>query len=56
MKRYQLGARSDFLATREHARQVREDVEEQLGKVPPGTPLILDFSGVAGMTVSFGQH
>lgn len=52
-QRYQVGARSSFLATREHARQAREDIEDQLGTVPPGTPVILDFTGVHGVTVSF---
>ena len=56
MKRYQIGAWSAFLATRERGRQVREDVEEHLEKVPPGRPLILDFSGVKGITASFGDE
>jgi len=56
MKRYQIGAWGAFLATRDHGRQVREDVEDQLGKVPPDTPLILDFSGVEGITASFADE
>lgn len=56
MERYQVGTWNAFLATREHGRQIREDIEDQLGKVPPGTALVLDFSEVSGITVSFGDE
>jgi hypothetical protein len=56
MERYRLWAWNAFLATREHGRQVRRDVEDELGKMPRGTTLILDFSGVDGITTSFGDE
>jgi hypothetical protein len=56
MERYQLGTWNAFLATRERGRQVREDVRRRLKKVPPGAALTLDFSGVDGITVSFGDE
>jgi STAS-like domain of unknown function (DUF4325) len=56
MERHRLGAWNAFLATREHGRQVRRDVENELAKMPPGTTLILDFSGVDGITTSFGDE
>jgi hypothetical protein len=45
-----------FLATRERGRRVREDIEAQLAKVKPGGNLVLDFTGVEGITVSFGDE
>jgi hypothetical protein len=47
---------SPFLATRERGRRVREDIEQHLAKVPPGDSLALNFSGVEGITVSFGDE
>lgn len=45
-----------FLATRERGRRVREDVEGQLAALPAGETLVLNFVGVDGMTVSFGDE
>lgn len=45
-----------FLATRERGRRVREDIEAQMSKIVPGDSLVLDFSGVDGITVSFGDE
>jgi hypothetical protein len=35
---------------------MREDVEGRLAKLSPGDALVLDFSGVEGITVSFGDE
>ncbi|HZN72707.1 MAG TPA: STAS-like domain-containing protein [Micromonosporaceae bacterium] len=56
MERYKVGASSMFLATRERGRRMREDVEGRLAQVAPGDALVLDFSGVEGITVSFGDE
>ena len=47
---------SPFLATRERGRRVREDIERHLSEVPIGGNLVLDFGGVEGITVSFGDE
>jgi hypothetical protein len=56
MERYRVGESSMFLATRERGRRMREEVEGLLAKVAPGGALVLDFSGVEGITVSFGDE
>jgi hypothetical protein len=57
MERYDVAARwNSFLATRERGRRVREDIENHLAKVAAGDTLILDFAGVDGITVSFGDE
>jgi hypothetical protein len=56
MIRYDVARWNSFLATRERGRRVREDVEAQLAKVAPGDTLVLDFAGVDGITVSFGDE
>jgi STAS-like domain of unknown function (DUF4325) len=45
-----------FLATRERGRRVREDIEHKLAGIPAGATLTMDFSGVEGITVSFGDE
>lgn len=45
-----------FLATRERGRNVRADIEVVLSKVSVGEALVLNFVGVDGMTVSFGDE
>jgi hypothetical protein len=45
-----------FLATRERGRRVREDIEAKLAEVAVGNTLTMDFSGVEGITVSFGDE
>ena len=45
-----------FLATRERGRRVREDIDERLVGLSPGEILVLNFSGVEGITVSFGDE
>lgn len=47
---------SGFLATRDRGREVREDVERQLGRLSPGETLILDFADIDAITVSFGDE
>jgi hypothetical protein len=47
---------SSFLATRERGRRVREDVEKELSALAAGRTLALDFAGVEGVTVSFGDE
>lgn len=47
---------SSFLATRERGRRVREDVEKELSALLAGQILALDFAGVEGVTVSFGDE
>jgi hypothetical protein len=56
MQRYPVATWGKFLATRERGRQVREDVEIRLAQVPAGESLVLDFTGVEGITVSFGDE
>jgi hypothetical protein len=56
MNRYAVARWGKFLATRERGRQVREDVEVQLTQMPAGESLVLDFSDVEGLTVSFGDE
>jgi len=47
---------SPFLATRDRGRRVREDVEREIGQLDAGRTLALDFAGVEGVTVSFGDE
>jgi hypothetical protein len=56
MLRYRVADWNEFLATRERGRRVREEIEEKLASVPPGESLLMDFSGVEGITVSFGDE
>ena len=56
MVRYQVARWNNFLATRERGRQVRQDIEAQLAQLSPGDSLVLDFSGIDGITVSFGDE
>lgn len=56
MVRYQVAKWNAFLATRERGRRVREDIERELARVDAGDTLVLDFSGVDGITVSFGDE
>ena len=56
MVRYQVARWNNFLATRERGRQVREDIEAKLAQLSAGDTLVLDFSGVDGITVSFGDE
>lgn len=54
--RYEVVKWSVFLATRERGRRVREDIEERLAELAVGDSLVLDFAGVEGITVSFGDE
>jgi uncharacterized protein DUF4325 len=45
-----------FLATRDRGRRVRDDIEDKLAATPVGGALVLDFSEVEGVTVSFGDE
>lgn len=47
---------SGFLATRDRGREVREDIEQALRRLSPGETLILDFSDIDAITVSFGDE
>ena len=47
---------SSFLATRDRGRRVREDVEREIAKLDAGKTLALNFAGVEGVTVSFGDE
>jgi hypothetical protein len=47
---------SSFLATRDRGRRVREDVESEMGQLHSGQTLALDFTGIEGVTVSFGDE
>ena len=53
---YKIAKHGDFLATRERGRRVREEIEQELESLAPGDTLTLDFSGVEGITVSFGDE
>lgn len=53
---YDIAKWGAFLATRERGRRVREDVEQQLAELAAGETLVLSFSGVEGITVSFGDE
>lgn len=54
--RYEVGQWNAFLATRERGRRVREDIEKKIASVTPGETLVMDFSNVEGITVSFGDE
>lgn len=54
--RYAVAEEGRFLATRERGRRVREDIERHLARTARGETLVLDFSGVEGITVSFGDE
>ncbi len=54
--RYEVARWSVFLATRERGRRVREEIEQRLTELPVGDTLVLDFKGVEGITVSFGDE
>jgi hypothetical protein len=57
VERYKVAARwNKFLATRERGRQVREDLELHLSRLPAGDTLVVDFSGVKGITASFADE
>lgn len=53
---YPIAKWNAFLATRDRGRRVREDIEQKLASVPAGEALSLDFAGVEGITVSFGDE
>lgn len=54
--KYDVARWGAFLATRERGRKVREDIEEKLAELPSGDTLVLNFSGIEGITVSFGDE
>jgi hypothetical protein len=54
--RYPVAEWNLFLATRERGRRVLADIEEKLAATAAGSGLTLDFSGVEGVTVSFGDE
>lgn len=55
--RYEVVKWSNFLATRERGRRVREEIEQMLAGLPPSDPVVIvDFTGVEGITVSFGDE
>jgi hypothetical protein len=54
--RYPIAKWNTFLATRERGRRVREEIEAQLALIKAGDCLALDFAGVEGITVSFGDE
>lgn len=56
MVRYQVARWNNFLATRERGREVREEIEAELARLTAGDTLVLDFRGVDGITVSFGDE
>ena len=56
MDRYEMSKWSPFLATRERGRRVREEIEDHLRLLAPGDTLPIDFAGVEGITVSFGDE
>lgn len=56
MIRYEVARWNNFLATRERGRRVREDIEAKLAQLGVGDTLLLDFAGVEGITVSFGDE
>jgi hypothetical protein len=55
-KRYRLVDRNVFLSTRDYGRRVRGDIEDKMAEVQTGGALVLDFAGVEGVTVSFGDE
>lgn len=54
--RYSVVKWNAFLATRERGRRVREDIENNIARMPAGETFSMDFSGVEGITVSFGDE
>lgn len=53
---YRIADWNVFLATRERGRRVLVDVDARLAKLELGVALALDFAGVEGITVSFGDE
>lgn len=54
--RYQLGQHGEALWTRENARKIRSQVEQQLNKIPGGATLLLDAKGVRVFDFSFANE
>jgi hypothetical protein len=56
VERYEIAKWGNFLATRERGRQVRGEIEAKLSQISVAHTLALDFGGVDGLTVSFGDE
>ncbi len=53
---YAVGQRGAFLATRNSARATREELERRIASAPASDVIVIDFSGVEAMTVSFADE
>jgi DNA-binding transcriptional ArsR family regulator len=53
---FAVGQRGAFLATRSRARTIREDLEERIASEPTSELVVIDFSGVEAMTISFADE
>src|SRR5579863_5695256 len=53
---YAVGQRGAFLATRNSARATREELERRIASAPASDVIVIDFSGVEAMTISFADE
>jgi len=53
---FAVGQRGAFLATRNSARAIREDLEERIASGPASEVVVIDFGGVEAMTISFADE
>jgi hypothetical protein len=53
---FAVGQRGAFLATRGKARTIRQDLEERIASEPATELVVIDFSGVEAMTISFADE
>lgn len=53
---FDVRAHGEFLATRSKARAVRDNLEKQVSSLASDSDVIIDFAGVAAMTISFADE
>lgn len=53
---FDVGVHGEFLATRSKARAVRDSLEKQIASPASDSTVIIDFSGVGAMTISFADE
>lgn len=53
---FAVGQCGAFLATRSKARTIRADLEERIASQPATEVVVIDFSGVEAMTISFADE
>jgi hypothetical protein len=55
-KSFSLGKYGEHLWTRERAREIRGDLERELGELKPGSALVIDLTGVEVFDFSFANE